>query len=188
MWSSDAKLMASITSSVVALELREKWTLLLIDTKRLGRENGESTPVILKQYELVLRNRGKAGLKIQRSVKNFQVTMEENGRQTILLLGRVGKSMYVLDYRHCLTGYYRRFIKGFSKIAKPITKLNQKKVTFEWSDKQEAAFQTLKDKLCSAPILALPQGAENFIAYCNVSHKGLGVVLMQNEKVIAYAS
>ncbi|GJR13039.1 putative reverse transcriptase domain-containing protein [Tanacetum coccineum] len=87
-----------------------------------------------------------------------------------------------------LAGYYRRFIEGFSKIAKPMTKLTQKKVTFEWGDKQEAAFQTLKTKLCSAPILALPQGAENFIVYCDASHKGLGAVLMQNEKVIAYAS
>ncbi|GJU56439.1 putative reverse transcriptase domain-containing protein [Tanacetum coccineum] len=67
-------------------------------------------------------------------------------------------------------------LKGFQKVA------------FEWSDKQEAAFQTLKNKLCSAPILALPQGAENFIVYCDESHKGLGAVLMQNEKVIAYAS
>ncbi|GJU61753.1 putative reverse transcriptase domain-containing protein [Tanacetum coccineum] len=55
------------------------------------------------------------------------------------------------------------FIEGFSKVAKPMTKLTQKKVAFEWGDKQEAAFQTLKNKLCSAPILALPQGAENFI-------------------------
>ncbi|GJT08764.1 putative reverse transcriptase domain-containing protein [Tanacetum coccineum] len=69
-----------------------------------------------------------------------------------------------------------------------MTKLTQKKVAFEWGDKQEAAFQTLKDKLCSAPILALPQGAENFIVYFDASHKGLGAVLMQNEKVIAYAS
>ncbi|GKA31349.1 putative reverse transcriptase domain-containing protein [Tanacetum coccineum] len=88
----------------------------------------------------------------------------------------------------CLAGYHRRFIEGFSKIAKPMTKLVQKKNTFEWGDKQEAAFQTLKNKLCSAPILALPQGAENFIVYCDASHKGLGAVLMQNEKVIAYAS
>ncbi|GJZ27700.1 putative reverse transcriptase domain-containing protein [Tanacetum coccineum] len=92
------------------------------------------------------------------------------------------------ELRSCLAGYYRRFIEGFSKIAKPMTKLTQKKVTFEWGDKQEAAFQTLKNKLCSAPILALPQGAENFIVYCDASHKGLGAVLMQNEKVIAYAS
>ncbi|GJV87492.1 hypothetical protein Tco_1531430 [Tanacetum coccineum] len=64
-----------------------------------------------------------------------------------------------------LAGYYRRFIEGFSKIAKPMTKLTQKKVKFEWGDKQEAAFQLLKQKLCSAPILALPEGSEDFIAY-----------------------
>ncbi|GJT88597.1 putative reverse transcriptase domain-containing protein [Tanacetum coccineum] len=87
-----------------------------------------------------------------------------------------------------LAGYYLRLIEGFSKIAKPMTKLTQKKVAFEWGDKQEAAFQTLKHKLCSAPILALPQGAKNFIVYCDASHKELGVVLMQNEKVIVYAS
>ncbi|GJV64392.1 putative reverse transcriptase domain-containing protein [Tanacetum coccineum] len=68
-----------------------------------------------------------------------------------------------------LAGYYRRFIEGFSKIAKPMTKLTQKKVKFEWGDKQEAAFQLLKQKLCSAPILALPEGSEDFIAYCNAS-------------------
>ncbi|GKA64815.1 putative reverse transcriptase domain-containing protein [Tanacetum coccineum] len=87
-----------------------------------------------------------------------------------------------------LAGYYRRFIEGFSKIAKPMTKLTQKKVKFVWGDKQEAAFQLLKKKLCSAPILALPEGSEDFIVYCDASIKGLGVVLMQREKVIAYAS
>ncbi|GKC36695.1 putative reverse transcriptase domain-containing protein, partial [Tanacetum coccineum] len=63
-----------------------------------------------------------------------------------------------------LAGYYRRFIEGFSKIAKAMTKLTQKKVKFEWGDKQETAFQLLKQKLCSAPILALPEGSEDFIA------------------------
>ncbi|GJS55332.1 putative reverse transcriptase domain-containing protein [Tanacetum coccineum] len=87
-----------------------------------------------------------------------------------------------------LAGYYRRFIEGFSKIAKPMTKLTQKKVKFVWGDKQEAAFQLLKQKLCSAPILALPEGSEDFIAYCDASKKGLGAVLMQREKVISYAS
>ncbi|GJZ30886.1 putative reverse transcriptase domain-containing protein [Tanacetum coccineum] len=82
----------------------------------------------------------------------------------------------------------RRFIKGFSKIAKPMTKLTQKKIKFEWSDKAEAAFQLIKQKLCSAPILTLPEGNEDFIAYCDASIKGLGAVLMQREKVIAYAS
>ncbi|GJT61742.1 putative reverse transcriptase domain-containing protein, partial [Tanacetum coccineum] len=87
-----------------------------------------------------------------------------------------------------LAGYYRRFIEGFSKIAKPMTKLTQKKVKFDWGDKQETAFQLLKQKLCSAPILALPEGSEDFIAYCDASKKGLGAVLMQREKVISYAS
>ncbi|GJS67461.1 putative reverse transcriptase domain-containing protein [Tanacetum coccineum] len=87
-----------------------------------------------------------------------------------------------------LAGYYRRFIEGFSKIAKPMTKLTQKKVKFDWGDKAEAAFQLIKQKLCSAPILALPEGNEDFIVYCDASIKGLGAVLMQREKVIAYAS
>ncbi|GKG09426.1 putative reverse transcriptase domain-containing protein [Tanacetum coccineum] len=69
-----------------------------------------------------------------------------------------------------------------------MTKLTQKKVKFVWGDKQEAALQLLKQKLCSAPILALPKGSEDFIAYCDASKKGLGVVLMQRKKVIAYAS
>nr|GFC70036.1 retrotransposon protein, putative, Ty3-gypsy subclass [Tanacetum cinerariifolium] len=69
-----------------------------------------------------------------------------------------------------------------------MTKLTQKKVMFDWGDKQEAAFQLLKQNLCSAPILALPEGAEDFVAYCDDSHKGLGAVLMQREKAISYAS
>nr|GFC01983.1 putative reverse transcriptase domain-containing protein [Tanacetum cinerariifolium] len=87
-----------------------------------------------------------------------------------------------------LTGYYRRFIEGFSKIAKPMTKLTQKKVKFAWGDKKEEAFQLLKQKLCSAPILALPKGNEYFIVYCDASNKRLGAVLMQREEVISYAS
>nr|GEW52200.1 reverse transcriptase domain-containing protein [Tanacetum cinerariifolium] len=60
-----------------------------------------------------------------------------------------------------LAGYYRRFIEGFSKIIKPMTKLTQKKVKFKWGDKQEVAFQLLKQKLCSAPILSLPEGSKD---------------------------
>nr|GEV37441.1 putative reverse transcriptase domain-containing protein [Tanacetum cinerariifolium] len=87
-----------------------------------------------------------------------------------------------------LAGYYRRFIEGFSMIAKSMTKLTQKTVNFDWGDKEEAAFQLIKQKLCSAPILALPEGSEDFVVYCDASIKGMGVVLMQREKVIAYGS
>ncbi|GJR43407.1 putative reverse transcriptase domain-containing protein [Tanacetum coccineum] len=87
-----------------------------------------------------------------------------------------------------LAGYYRRFIKGFSKIAKSMTKLTQKGIKFDWGEKEENAFQLIKQKLCSAPILALLEGSKDFVVYCDASHKGLGAVLMQREKVIAYAS
>nr|GFA84119.1 putative reverse transcriptase domain-containing protein [Tanacetum cinerariifolium] len=69
-----------------------------------------------------------------------------------------------------------------------MTKLTQKKVKFDWGDKHEATFQLLKQKFCGALILALPKVSEDFIVYCDASIKGLGVVLMQREKVIAYAS
>ncbi|GKB92610.1 putative reverse transcriptase domain-containing protein, partial [Tanacetum coccineum] len=94
-----------------------------------------------------------------------------------------GSSVYSkIDLRSGLAGYYRRFIEGFLKIAKSMTKLTQKKVKFDWGDKQEALFQLIKQKLYSAPILALPEGSEEFIVYCDASIKGLGVVLMQKEK------
>ncbi|GKA12271.1 reverse transcriptase domain-containing protein [Tanacetum coccineum] len=87
-----------------------------------------------------------------------------------------------------LAGYYRRFIENFSKIAKSLTILTQKSKTFDWGEEQELAFQTLKDKLCNAPVLALPDGPEDFVVYCDASRIGLGCVLMQRGKVIAYAS
>ncbi|GJU60048.1 putative reverse transcriptase domain-containing protein [Tanacetum coccineum] len=87
-----------------------------------------------------------------------------------------------------LAGYYRRFIKEFSLISKPLTKLTQKNKPFVWGDDEEEAFQTLKLKLCSAPILSLPEGSEDFVVYCDASLRGFGAVLMQREKVIAYAS
>ncbi|GJY70438.1 putative reverse transcriptase domain-containing protein [Tanacetum coccineum] len=87
-----------------------------------------------------------------------------------------------------LAGYYRRFIKDFSKIAKSLTELTQKNKKYIWGENQETAFQLLKQKLCEAPILALPEGNDNFIVYCDASHQGLGAVLMQRGKVIAYAS
>nr|GEX05017.1 putative reverse transcriptase domain-containing protein [Tanacetum cinerariifolium] len=87
-----------------------------------------------------------------------------------------------------LASYYRRFIKGFLKIARPMTKLTQKSVKFDWGEKAEAVFYLLKQKLCSALILALPEGCENFVVYCDASHKWLGAILMQKEKIVAYIS
>ncbi|GJX75400.1 retrovirus-related pol polyprotein from transposon 17.6, partial [Tanacetum coccineum] len=86
------------------------------------------------------------------------------------------------------TAFRTRFIEVFLKIAKSMTKLTQKGIKFDWGEKEENAFQLIKQKLCSAPILALPERSEDFVVYCDASHKGLGDVLMQRKKVIAYAS
>ncbi|GJX68908.1 putative reverse transcriptase domain-containing protein [Tanacetum coccineum] len=112
-----------------------------------------------------------------------------NAEHLTLILELLKKEeMYSRSFKGCLAGYYRRFNEGFSKIAKPVTKLTQKSVKFEWTEKAEAAFQLLKKKLCSASILALPKGSENFMVYYDASRKGLSAVLMQMEKVIPYAS
>ncbi|XP_073031193.1 uncharacterized protein [Primulina eburnea] len=87
-----------------------------------------------------------------------------------------------------LAGYYRRFIENFSKIALPLTSLTRKSVKFEWTIACQQAFQELKDKLTSAPVLVLPCGTEDFVVYSDASKLGLGAVLMQHGKVIAYAS
>ncbi|GJU85493.1 putative reverse transcriptase domain-containing protein [Tanacetum coccineum] len=75
-----------------------------------------------------------------------------------------------------------------SKIAKPLTLLTQKNKTYVWGDKQDEAFQILKEKLCNASVLALPDGPDDFMVYCDASKQGFGCVLMQRGKVIAYAS
>jgi hypothetical protein len=87
-----------------------------------------------------------------------------------------------------LAGYYRRFILAFSRIAKPMTELLKKGVKYEWSQKCEDAFHTLRQHLTTAPVLAQPDNTKSFDVYCDASGTGLGCVLMQDNRVIAYAS
>jgi hypothetical protein len=87
-----------------------------------------------------------------------------------------------------LAGYYRRFIPDFSRIAKPMTELLKKGVKYEWSQKCEDAFHTLRQHLTTAPVLAQPDNTKPFEVYCDASGTGLGCVLMQDNRVIAYAS
>ncbi|GJU81137.1 putative reverse transcriptase domain-containing protein [Tanacetum coccineum] len=87
------------------------------------------------------------------------------------------------DGIHVDPWYYRRFIKNFSKIAKSMAILTQKSKTFDWGEEQERAFQTLKDKLCNAHVLALPDGPKDFVVYCDTFGLGLGCVLMQRGKI-----
>ena len=87
-----------------------------------------------------------------------------------------------------LTSYYQRFVEGFAKIARPLTNLTKKEVKYEWTDKHERAFQELKEKLTSAPVLAISKTREWYIIYSDASHQGLGCVLIQDGNVIAYGS
>jgi hypothetical protein len=87
-----------------------------------------------------------------------------------------------------LVGYYKRFIKGFSKITKPMTKLLEKDKKFKWMPAYKASFQGLKKRLMTAPILVMPDMEKLFSIYCDASANGLGCVLMQDGHVVAYAS
>ena len=87
-----------------------------------------------------------------------------------------------------LAGYYRRFVEGFSMMAAPLTKLIRKGVPFVWTEKQQEAFERLKKVLTEAPVLIQPESGKDFTVYSDASHVGLGCVLMQEGKVVAYAS
>nr|GFB48605.1 putative polyprotein [Tanacetum cinerariifolium] len=87
-----------------------------------------------------------------------------------------------------LAGYYCRFVEGFSRLALPLTKLMRKGEKFVWNEEREKSFEELKQRLVSAPVLTLPSGSGGFQIYSDASKKGLGCVLMQHGKVIAYAS
>jgi len=87
-----------------------------------------------------------------------------------------------------LAGYYRRFIEGFSKIATPLTQLTKKGQAFVWTEKCENSFQELKKRLTTSPVLALPDPTGHFVIFCDASKMGLGCVLMQDRRVVAYSS
>ena len=87
-----------------------------------------------------------------------------------------------------LASYYRRFVEGFSTIAAPLTRLTRQDIPFVWSEECEMSFLKLKELLTSAPILTLPIEGEGFTIYYDVSGVGVGCVLMQHDRVIAYAS
>ena len=87
-----------------------------------------------------------------------------------------------------LAGYYRRFIEDFSQLVVPMARLTRKEVKFVWDYSCEQAFQELKRRLTSNPILIVPERGQRYIVYCDALNDGLGCVLMQSEKVVAYSS
>ena len=87
-----------------------------------------------------------------------------------------------------LTRFYRIFIENFSRLVAPMTRLIRKEVKFEWDDRWEEAFRELKRRLTSAPILIVPDRGQGYTVYCDASRAGLGCVLMQSGRVVAYGS
>nr|GEZ35719.1 hypothetical protein [Tanacetum cinerariifolium] len=130
-----------------------------------------------------------AGLPLMRKVE-FQIDLVSGAAP----VARAPYRLASTKLQELSTQLQELFDKGFIRPssspwgASPKMKLTQKSMEFDLSEKVEAAFQLLKQKLCSAPILALPKGSKNFVVYCDASRKGLGAILMHREKVIAYAS
>ena len=98
------------------------------------------------------------------------------------------KSVFEIRSFLGLAGYYRRFVKDFSRLASPLTRLTRKGVKFVWSETCEKSFQELKVRLTTAPVLIIPERGLGYAVYCDASREGLGGVLMQEGKVVAYGS
>ena len=98
------------------------------------------------------------------------------------------KSVFEIRSFLGLAGYYRRFIEDFSRLATPMMRLTWKEVKFDWDDKCEEAFQELKRRLTTASILIVPDRGQGYTVYCDASRAGLGCVLMQSGRVVAYGS
>ncbi|GJY47656.1 reverse transcriptase domain-containing protein [Tanacetum coccineum] len=132
----------------------------------------------------------------------YSCNKEKHANHLIIILELLKKEKLYAKFSKCdfwihLVQFLRHLIDSqglhvdpakIEAIAKSLTELTQKNKKYIWGEDQETAFQLLKQKLCEAPILALPEGNDDFVIYCDASHQGLGVVLMQREKVIAYAS
>ena len=98
------------------------------------------------------------------------------------------KSVFEIRSFLGLAGYYKRFIEDFSRLAAPMTSLTRKEVKFDWDDQCEEAFQELRRRFTTAPILIVPDRGQGYTVYCDASRAGLGCVLMQFERVVAYGS
>ncbi|GJZ92770.1 putative reverse transcriptase domain-containing protein [Tanacetum coccineum] len=174
---------------------------------RIPLPHGEVLRVLREQPEDKLRHLMSAKAEGQKLkdiviVRKFSETKEEHEMHLGLIFNLLKKEKLYAKFSKC--EFWLRKVQflghvvnsdgihvdpaNFSKIAKSLSILTQKNKKYVWGDEQEMEFQTLKDKLCNVPILALPNGPKDFMVYCNALCQGLGCVLIQRGKVIAYAS
>ena len=110
-------------------------------------------------------------------VSTSGVSMDPEKVEVVMSWER-SKSVFEIHSFLGLIGYYRRFIEDFFRLAAPMTRLTRKEVKFEWNDLCEKAFQELKRRLTSAPILIVLKKGQRYIVYCDASKDGLGCVLI----------
>nr|XP_016457068.1 PREDICTED: uncharacterized protein LOC107780957 [Nicotiana tabacum] len=137
----------------------------------------DTQPISIPQYRMA-----------PAELKELKAQLKDLLNKGFIRLNTSPRGAPVLFVRKKDAGYYWRFVENFSFIVAPMTKLTHKAVKFQWSDACERSFHELKKRLTSAPVLALLKGSEGYVVYCDASRVGLGCVLMQHGKVIAYAS
>ena len=106
----------------------------------------------------------------------------------VVMSWKRSKSVFEIRSFLGLAGYYRRFIEDFSRLVTPMTRLTRKEVKFVWNDLCEKAFQELKKRLTSFPILIVPKRRQRYKVYCDASNDRLGCILIQSGRVVAYGS
>nr|XP_009768418.1 PREDICTED: uncharacterized protein LOC104219425 [Nicotiana sylvestris] len=157
---------------------------VLQDTQPISIPPYRMTPAELKELKAHLKDLLNKGF-IRPSISSWGAPVLFVRKKDVAFLGHI-----VSDKGIKVDGQKieARFVENFSSIAAPMTKLTHKAVEFQWSDACEMIFHELKKHLTSAPVLALPEGSEGYVVYCDASRVGLGCVLMQHDKVIAYVS
>jgi hypothetical protein len=183
----------------VFMEFLDKFVVVFIDDilvfSKTNEEHAEHLRLVLqklREHKLYAkRSKCKFWLKevsfLGHVVSNGGITVDPNKVQDVLNLKPTTNVSEIHSFLG-LAGYYRRFIEGFSKLAKPMTTLLEKNAKFVWLDKCQANFEELKKRLTTAPVLTLPDLNKSFSIYCDASRLGLGCVLIQEGKVVAYAS
>ncbi|GJR75047.1 putative reverse transcriptase domain-containing protein [Tanacetum coccineum] len=181
-----------ILDVIIGMDWLAKYQAVIVYTKKIVRLHAKRCPIFLahvttKETEDKSKKKRLEDVPI---VQNFpEVFLKDllglpSTRQVEFQIDLIPGAAPVArsPYRLASSEMKELFIEGFSKIAKSMTKLTQKGVKFDWGDKEEAAFQLIKQKLCSAPILALPEGSEDFVVYCDASHNGTEAQKPENIK------